>query len=37
VAEGGGADLQVAQSHRHISSMPPLARYKLNSGQLLKR
>jgi SRSO17 transposase len=37
VAEGGGQDLQVAQSHRHVPSTPPAAGYKLNSEQLLKR
>jgi SRSO17 transposase len=37
VAEGGGADLQMVQSHRHVPPTPPAARYKLNSEQLLKR
>ena len=29
VAEGGGADLQMAQGHRRVPAAPPAARYKL--------
>src|SRR5262245_17038871 len=31
VAEGGGADLQVAQGHRHVPAPPPTTRHQLNS------
>jgi SRSO17 transposase len=37
VADGGGADLQVARGHRHVPSTPLAARYKLNGQQILKR
>jgi SRSO17 transposase len=37
VAEGGGADLQVAQGHWHIPAAPRAAKYELSSASLLKR